>query len=59
VGEGGSRQGALPDEYVDIRMAFGAERDRRCDWTRLAVGTKTSCKDGGWEAYGFTNRGSS
>lgn len=45
------------DEFVEIRMVFGAESDERFDWTRLDVGTKTSCKDGGWASYGFENQG--
>jgi hypothetical protein len=51
------RKSLYADEYVEIRMVFGAERDERFDWTRLDVGTKTSCKNGGWEAYGFANQG--
>lgn len=45
------------DEYVEIRMVFGGERDERFDWTRVDVGTKSSCKDGGWEALGYKNQG--
>lgn len=51
------RKTLYADEYVEIRMVFGAERDERFDWTRLDVGTKPSCKNGGWEAFGFKNQG--
>jgi hypothetical protein len=47
-------------QYVDIRMAFGAERDERFDWTRFYVLTppnKDECKNGDWEALGFKNQG--
>jgi hypothetical protein len=49
------------DEYVEVRMVFGAESDERFNWTRFDVlpdaQTKDDCKDGGWEAYGFKNQG--
>jgi len=48
------------EQYVDIRMVFGAERDERFDWTRFYVLTppnKDECKDGDWEAMGFKNQG--
>ena len=45
------------DQYVEIRMVFGAERKERFDWTRLDVSTKSSCKDGGWEDLGYKNQG--
>lgn len=37
------------NEYVEVRMVFGAERDERFDWTRFEVGDKNDCKNGGWE----------
>ena len=37
------------DEYVEVRMVFGAETDERFDWTRFEVGDKNDCKNGGWE----------
>ena len=49
------------NEYVEIRMVFGAEKSERFDWTRFDVlpdaQTKDDCKDGGWETYGFSNQG--
>lgn len=49
------------NEYVEVRMVFGAETDERFDWTRFDVipdvQTKDQCKDGGWEAFGFSNQG--
>ena len=49
------------NEYVEVRMAFGAESDERFDWTRFNVipdaQTREDCRDGGWEAYGFRNQG--
>jgi hypothetical protein len=40
------------NEYVEVRMVFGAETDERFDWTRfevLPVPNKDDCKKGGWE----------
>ena len=45
------------NEYVEVRMVFGAETDERFDWTRFDVLTKDDCKSGGWEALGFKNQG--
>ncbi len=49
------------DEYVEVRMVFGAESDERFDWTRFDVlpdvETRDQCQDGGWEAFGFSNQG--
>jgi hypothetical protein len=49
------------NEYVEVRMVFGAESDERFDWTRFDVlpdaQTKDDCKDGGWEDFGFRNQG--
>ena len=49
------------NEYVEVRMVFGAEADERFDWTRFDVipdvQTKDDCKNGGWEAFGFSNQG--
>lgn len=49
------------NEYVEVRMVFGAEGDERFDWTRFDVlpdaQSKDDCKKGGWEAYGFKNQG--
>lgn len=45
------------DEYVEVRMVFGAEGDERFDWTRFDVGGKELCKDGGWQQFGFRNQG--
>jgi hypothetical protein len=48
-------------QYVDIRMAFGAEGDERFTWTRFYAPTsqesKDLCKEGAWEANGFANLG--
>lgn len=47
------------DEYVEVRMVFGAESDERFDWTRFDVlqpvvpQTMDECKKGGWKT--FTN----
>jgi hypothetical protein len=46
--------------HVDVRMAFGAEKDERFDWTRfyvLSIENKDQCRDGAWEALGFRNLG--
>jgi hypothetical protein len=47
-------------QYVDIRMVFGAERDERFDWTRFYVPTteysKETCKSS-WQSMGFRNQG--
>lgn len=49
------------DEYVDVRMVFGAESDERFDWTPFDVlpdaKTKEDCKGQGWKAFGFKNQG--
>jgi hypothetical protein len=49
------------DEYVEVRMVFGAETDERFDWTRFDVlpdaQSKEDCRDGGWAAFGFANQG--
>lgn len=50
------------DEYIEVRMVFGAETDERFDWTRFDVlpndpQTKEECKNGGWETFGFKNQG--
>jgi hypothetical protein len=48
------------NEYVDVRMAFGGERDERFDWTRfyiLSLENKDQCQDGEWQAWGFKNQG--
>jgi hypothetical protein len=48
------------NQYVEVRMVFGAERDERFDWTRFDVldaQARDDCMDGGWEAYGFKNQG--
>lgn len=49
------------NEYVEVRMAFGAETDERFDWTRFDVlqdaQTVEDCKNGGWANYGFSNQG--
>ena len=51
----------VANEYVEVRMVFGAETDVRFDWTRFEVlsdaQSKEDCKDGGWEQYGFRNQG--
>jgi hypothetical protein len=46
--------------HVDIRLAFGAERDERFDWTRfyvLTLDNKDQCMSGAWQALGFRNQG--
>lgn len=49
------------NQYVEVRMAFGAESDERFDWTRFDVlpdaQTKDECKNGGWAYFGFRNQG--
>jgi hypothetical protein len=49
------------NEYVEIRMVFGAESDERFDWTRFDVlpdaKSRADCKKGGWENFGFRNQG--
>ena len=51
------------NEYVEIRMVFGAETDERFDWTRVDVlpaqdaQTRNDCMNGGWEDFGFKNQG--
>jgi hypothetical protein len=45
------------DEYVEVRMVFGAESDERFDWTRFEVGGKEACKEDGWQQFGFSNQG--
>ena len=51
------------NEYVEVRLAFGAEADERFDWTRFEVEqppvaeTKEDCKNGGFAAFGFKNQG--
>ena len=49
------------NEYVEVRMVFGAEADERFDWTRFDVlpdaQTGADCADGGWAAFGFKNQG--
>lgn len=49
------------NEYVEVRMVFGAEGDERFDWTRFNVLSdateKADCFDGGWEEFGFKNQG--
>jgi len=43
------------NEYVEVRMVFGAETDERFDWTRFDVEAlpvaeeKDQCKDDGWK----------
>ncbi|HET7038328.1 MAG TPA: hypothetical protein VFH97_00480 [Gemmatimonadales bacterium] len=47
-------------DHVDVRMGFGAEGDERFDWTRfyvLSLENRDQCKEGQWEAMGFTNQG--
>jgi hypothetical protein len=48
-------------DYVEVRLAFGAETDERFDWTRFDLAhdpqSRAECKDGGWEAFGFRNQG--
>ncbi len=46
--------------HVDIRLAFGAERNERFDWTRfyvLTLDNKDQCMSGAWQALGFRNQG--
>jgi hypothetical protein len=48
------------EEYVEIRMVFGAETDERFDWTRVDVLpqlTKEDCKNDGWKDLGYRNQG--
>lgn len=49
------------NEYVEVRLVFGAELDERFDWTRFEVlpdaSDKDDCSDGGWETFGFANQG--
>lgn len=49
------------DEYVEVRLALGGERDWDFDWTTFDVvpdvQTKDECKHGGWEMFGFRNQG--
>lgn len=49
------------EEYVEVRLALGGERDWDFDWTRFDVladaQTKEDCKDGGHEQFGFANQG--
>ncbi|MCC5905123.1 MAG: hypothetical protein JJU13_02870 [Balneolaceae bacterium] len=49
------------NEYVEIRMVFGAERDERFDWTRVGVlsdaSSRMDCMNGVWEEFGFRNQG--
>jgi hypothetical protein len=51
------------EEYVEIRMVFGAETDERFDWTRVEVlpqpqpETAEDCKGGGFADFGFRNQG--
>lgn len=54
------------DEYVEVRMVFGAEGDERFDWTRFDVEQPVvptdidQCKKGGWETFTdveFKNQG--
>jgi hypothetical protein len=47
----------VAEEYVEVRMVFGAESDERFDWTRFDVLNKESCKNGGWQSLGFRNQG--
>ena len=51
----------LADEYVEVRMVFGAERDERFTWTMFEVlpdaASKEDCYGEGWRAYGFRNQG--
>lgn len=50
----------LANEYVEVRMVFGAETDERFDWTRFDVLAEPTppvpteidqCKKGGWMSY--------
>jgi len=49
------------NEYVEVRMVFGAEKDERFDWTRVDVipgpQTKDECMNSGYAAFGFSNQG--
>lgn len=45
------------DEYVEVRMVFGAEKEERFDWTRFDVAGKEACKNDGWMQFGFRNQG--
>lgn len=49
------------ENMVEIRLALGGERDWDFDWTTFTVDcdpeTKSDCKNGGWEYYGFRNQG--
>ncbi|MCL4247129.1 MAG: hypothetical protein KJ065_03140 [Anaerolineae bacterium] len=49
------------NQYVEVRMVFGAEADERFDWTRFDVlpdvQTKDECKNDGWMQFGFRNQG--
>jgi secreted PhoX family phosphatase len=49
------------NEYVEVRMVFGAESDERFDWTRFDVlpdaQSIADCQDGGFAAFGFENQG--
>jgi hypothetical protein len=49
------------DDYVEVRMVFGAETNERFDWTRFDVDpdarSQGDCKDGGWASFGFKNQG--
>jgi len=56
----------IANEYVEVRMVFGAERDERFDWTRFDVEvpdvpqSKDECKKGGWMTFinlEFKNQG--
>lgn len=46
-------------EYVEVRMVFGAEGDERFDWTYVPVQPTSieDCMSGGFENYGFSNQG--
>lgn len=48
-------------EYVEVRLAFGAESDERFDWMRFDVvrdpQAKADCVGDGWDAFGFRNQG--
>ena len=51
------------DEYVEVRMVFGAENDERFDSTRFDVlpapqpANNDDCKKDGCKTYGFKNQG--
>jgi hypothetical protein len=47
----------MAEDYVDVRLVFGAERDERFDWTRFPVLGKDDCKRGGWIPLEFRNQG--